>query len=339
MSGGIAAKVTGTLTLLLLVLVKAFPQAYSDPVRIMFYNVENLFDIYDDTLTDDDEFLPGGLRRWNYSRYRNKINSLYKCIVAAGEWEPPAVAAFCEIENRSVLEDLVYRTNLMKFSYRIIHEDSPDERGIDVALIYREDNVELIDYQYIDPFGPVSGFRTRNILYARFLAGFDTIHLLVSHWPSRRGGVLAGESGRMKVAGTLRSVADSLYTSHHDPKIILTGDFNAMPGDRIMDILTQQAEEFPGLVNLSAYLPDNYGTYRYRGIWEIIDQVLVSEALLENRRGYYTENGFLSVFRPAFLLRKDPQYPGLSPFSTYSGYRYQGGYSDHLPVIIDLRSW
>ena len=119
----------------------------------MFYNVENLFDIYDDTLKDDNEFLPDGVMRWNFTRYNKKINSLYKTIVAAGEWNPPAIVALCEVENRKVLEDLIYGTYLSKYNYRIIHEESPDQRGIDVCLIYRKDYAEVIDYRYWIPSG------------------------------------------------------------------------------------------------------------------------------------------------------------------------------------------
>jgi hypothetical protein len=146
MSGGIAAKITGTLLVLYFFTIKGYPREDGPGIRIMFYNVENLFDIYNDPLTDDDEFLPSGVRRWNYKRYSRKINSVYKTIMAAGEWEPPAVVAFCEIENRKVVEYLVNGTYLSKYNYRIIHEDSPDERGIDVCLIYRQGMFFIPDY-------------------------------------------------------------------------------------------------------------------------------------------------------------------------------------------------
>ncbi len=119
--------------------------------RVMFYNVENLFDIYNDSLTDDNSFLPNGLMKWNSARYNKKINSLYKTIMAAGDWEPPAIVAFCEIENRKVLENLIYGTYLSKFKYGIIHEESPDRRGIDVCLIYRKDIANVIHYKYWIP--------------------------------------------------------------------------------------------------------------------------------------------------------------------------------------------
>jgi hypothetical protein len=338
MSGGIAAKITGTLSLLLFVFIGAYPQETSTPVRIMFYNVENLFDIYDDPLTEDDEFLPSGLRRWNYQRYNRKVNSVYKTIIAAGGWEPPAVVAFCEIENRKVLEDLVYGTYLSKYNYEIIHEDSPDERGIDVCLIYRESMLNIIDYQYFKPLKLSHEFRTRNVLYARFMTGADTIHLLVNHWPSRRGGVLAGEALRKEIAEMVRCKVDSIATIHSDPKIIIMGDFNATPDDKVIGILNDDSNGKTHMVNLSENLSARSGTYRYMGTWEIIDQVLVSNALINSREGVFTGPELFRIFRPDFLLKKSPEFPGLTPFSTYSGYRYQGGYSDHLPILLDLMS-
>lgn len=340
MSNGIVKKIAGTFSLLVLLFIKGYPQNTDiDFVRLMFYNVENLFDIYDDTLTDDEEFLPGGLRRWNYKRYNTKINSLYKTIIAAGEWEPPAIVAFCEIENRRVLEDLIIKTNLSKYKYDIVHEDSPDERGIDVALIYRKEQVEVIGYSYLKTM-TVTGteFRTRDILYTVFLINNDTIHLFVNHWPSRRGGVLAGQPQRMKVAAMLREKVDSLNSKYHGKaRIIITGDFNATPDDEVMSILTENTGKNSSfMLNLSESLPPGSGTYRYKGTWEIIDQVIVSDQLLNKRSAIFTDHDKLRIFGPGFLLKKDLNYPGLSPNSTYYGYRYQGGYSDHLPVLLDL---
>src|SRR5450759_4813435 len=145
MSKGIVSGITGTLVLLTIIINRGYSQDVRFlPFRLMFYNVENLFDIYDDSLKDDKDFLPDGLMRWNLTRYNKKIISLEKTIVAAGEWEPPTVIAFCEVENRKVLEDLIYNTYLSKFNYRIIHEESPDRRGIDVCLIYRESIADIL---------------------------------------------------------------------------------------------------------------------------------------------------------------------------------------------------
>jgi exonuclease III len=310
------------------------------PVRIMFYNVENLFDIYDDTLKDDNDFLPDGLMRWNLTRYNKKISSLYKTIVAAGEWNPPAVIAFCEVENRKVLEDLIYGTYLSKFNYGIIHEESPDRRGIDVCLIYRKNCADIICYRYWIPSQVKrQDFDSRSVLYTKMVISSDTIHLIVNHWPSRRGGVLAGENFRQQIAAMVREKVDSIIENDASgAKIIILGDFNCTPDDQVINSMISVADTGKLLINLSEGLADNgLGTYRYLGTWEMIDQVIVTNRLLSSRKGLYTEPNLLKIFKPDFLMRRDPKYPGFTPFSTYQGYKYQGGFSDHLPVLLDLK--
>jgi predicted extracellular nuclease len=329
------------LFLILILSGKGYSQdQVSRSVRIMFYNVENLFDVTDDTLKDDDDFLPGGVMRWNLTRYNNKINSLYKTIIAAGEWNPADLIGMCEVENREVLEDLVYGTYLSKYNYGIIHEESPDQRGIDVCLIYRKDRIGIPYYRYLIPSAiKKEDFKSRSILYAKSVINSDTIHLFVNHWPSRRGGVLAMEDIRMRIAAMVREKADSIIKKNgSDAKIIIMGDFNSTPDDGEMMSLTAGIESGMSLVNLSGALAAvGAGSYRYMGTWEMIDQVIVSQSLLGKEEGLYTSEKMLSVFKPDFLLKKDPGYPGFIPFSTYRGYRYQGGFSDHLPVLLDLK--
>jgi hypothetical protein len=341
MSEGIVTRVAGTLLLLLLLFSEGYPQDTNlYPVRLMFYNVENLFDISNDPVTEDDEFLPEGLRRWTFKRYDKKINSLYKTIVAAGEWEPPAIVGLCEIENRKVLEDLVYGTYLTKFDYAIVHEDSPDPRGIDVCLLYRKKQVRIFNYRYLIPNdSDMLPYRTRSVLYVKAGIMGDTVHLFINHWPSRRGGVLAGEPLRLEIEEMLREKVDSIAAvSKNKARIVIAGDFNAGPDDEIINSLTGIYNSDLSLVNLSENLPEGSGTYRYLGIWEMIDQVIVSDALLNGNPGLTVKPGTIEIFNPDFLLQSDPNYPGPSPYSTYRGYRYQGGFSDHLPVLLDLIS-
>jgi endonuclease/exonuclease/phosphatase family metal-dependent hydrolase len=329
----------------LLLMILTFNRSYSQAnveksVRIMFYNVENLFDIYDDSLKDDKDFLPDGLMRWNLTRYNRKIISLEKTIVAAGEWEPPTVVAFCEVENRKVLEDLIYNTYLSKFNYRIIHEESPDRRGIDVCLIYRDSIADILYYSYWLPSQiHRRDFNSRSVLYTKLKISSDTIHLIVNHWPSRRGGVLAGEDYRQQIASMVREKVDSIIKwDMSGTRIIILGDFNCTPDDQVIKSLIYSRDITNHLINLSENLDDNgQGTYRYIGAWEMIDQVIISRRLLTCRKGLYTEPALLKIFKPDFLMRKDSKYPGFSPFSTYRGYKYQGGYSDHLPVLLDLK--
>ena len=339
MSKDIASLIAGCLVLFTLTNRRDSQDPGLRPVRLMFYNVENLFDTKDDSVKEDNDFLPGGVMKWNYSRYIRKINSLYKTIIAAGSWSPPEIVAFCEVENRKVLEDLIYGTYLSRYDYRIIHEDSPDQRGIDVCLIYRADSLSLIDFRYWIPSGMTRGnFITRSVLFVRFACRDDTLNIIINHWPSRRGGVLAGEELRSRISAMVREKTDSINSSSStEAKIIIAGDFNCTPEDREIHRLVDQADPGVSLTNLSEYPAEKgSGTYRYMGNWEMIDQVIVSHSLLTGVKGLYTSHSMLRIFKPDFLLKKDPKYPGQSPFSTYRGYRYQGGFSDHLPVLLDL---
>ncbi|MDP4222137.1 MAG: endonuclease [Bacteroidota bacterium] len=339
-------KFRGTLVLLILLSKTAHCQEKRDStaVRLMFYNVENLFDTSDDSLKDDEEFLPSGLRRWNKTRYDKKISSIYKTITAAGEWSPPAIVAFCEVENRRVLEDLTTGTPLSKFQYGIIHEESPDERGIDVCLIYRKDIVNTITHKsWIPGSLGKEDFHTRSVLYVKGVIFGDTLHLIINHWPSRRGGVLTGETQRMEIARMVRSAADSINrVSGGTAGIVIMGDFNSNPGDPAIQTLVDPSGYTEGsgggtYVNLSDKRKQTVpGTYRYMGVWEMIDQMIVSEGLIKGGTGLHTTPENFRIFAPDFLLRKDKKYPGQTTFSTYSGYRYQGGFSDHLPILLDL---
>ncbi len=340
MSGQNTPKIVVIIILLIFGRYSGYSQEVPGEFRMMFYNVENLFDIYDDPDTEDEEFLPQGVMRWNSSRYHKKINSLYKTIIAAGEWMPPHVISMCEVENRKVLEDLVFGTYLSKFDYRIIHEDSPDRRGIDVCLIYRNDYVEIIDHRYLIPAGiNKETFSSRSVLYAKMTAGNDTIHLFVNHWPSRRGGVLAGEDLRMRMAAMVKEKSDSIILkSSGSAKVLIMGDLNCTPDDLEVNSMITREDDDELLINLSdSIAKSGKGTYRYMGTWEMIDQVIVSKGLIKSGSGFYSDYDMHTIFSPDFLLRKDPKYPGFSPFSTYLGYKYQGGFSDHLPVLIDLK--
>lgn len=339
----ISLRTAGTLVLMFLFNRLAYPQETTDslPVRIMFYNVENLFDTFDDSVRDDNDFLPGGTMRWNKTRYNKKINSVFKTIIAAGEWNPPAIVGLCEIENRKVLEDLIFGTTLSNFGYGILHAESPDPRGIDVSMIYRKDLVRVVDYKSWIPRNLKNDeFHSRSVLYAKCAILGDTLHILLNHWPSRRGGVLAGEPLREEIALMLREAVDSISNaSQGKPKIIILGDFNCNPDDPVLGSLLDTASSGAvPLLNLAdRQINGISGTYRYLGTWEMLDQVIVSRALLRSDNGLFTEKNDFRIFKPGFLLRNDPKYPGMTTWSTYRGFKYHGGFSDHLPVLIDLR--
>ncbi len=304
-------------------------------LSVMFYNVENLFDTADDTTKDDDEFLPEGSRRWTEKRYWQKINALSRVIVAAGEWELPALIGLCEVENEKVVSDLAFRSILSGAGYKVIHRESPDFRGIDLALLYRSDIVRVADSRsWIPEEKEGEVFNSRNLLYAKTVMGNDTVHLILCHWPSRRGGSLAAGDLRESVAKLVRSKIDSLQASSGDTaSIIVMGDFNAAPGDPVIKILTEDnslidyAEETAG---------KGTGSYRYQGRWELIDQIFVSRSMTYPEGKIYADPLSFRVFDEQFLLVEDPDYPGKKPFATYGGYRWSGGYSDHLPVLITV---
>jgi len=309
--------------------------------RLMFYNVENYYDPFDDTLTNDNEFLPNGLRRWTYARFLKKRNDIYKTILAVGGWEPPAIIGLCEIENRFVLKQLLYNTPFAQFDYRIVQEESPDRRGIDVALLFNPKVFQVLYHKAIDinfPDAPSS--KTRDILYVKGLVfGEDTLHVFVNHWPSRYGGELSSEPRRIFVAQQLAMQIDSLLEKNKDASIVVMGDFNDYPSNQsVQEILNAgKNRDSNRLINL---MPDhkNYsrGTHKFEGEWGILDQIMVSPALLLQDKPIFVE-GEAHIFDADFLLQADTKFLGNMPFRTFLGMKYRGGFSDHLPIFVDFQ--
>lgn len=306
--------------------------------RVMFYNIENLFDTYDDPLTQDDEFTPNGPKSWSKFRYEKKLLDLSKVIIASGEWSAPDIIGLCEIENFQVLLDLINKTPLKSFNYQIIHENSPDTRGIDVAMLYRPQFIKKISHKAIR-IGPESAWKTRDILASTLvLNAADTIHFFVNHWPSRIGGKEKTEAKRVMVARTLRHQIDSIFSMNERSKIVVMGDFNDEARDKSMlEILNANPlNDIPygnQLYNLS--FPDlkaGLGTLVFKDInptWFLFDQIIVSGTLI-NHTGITVKNRKSTIFNQPWLLRNG------RPYRTYQGPIYKGGFSDHLPVFIDL---
>ena len=314
--------------------------------RIMFYNVENLFDTFDDTLKQDEEFLPKGVKYWSEYRYYQKLNRIYKVIIAVGGWQPPEIVGLCEVENRYVLDGLVKYTPLSKFQYEIVHQESPDWRGIDVALLYLKDKFTPLNYKAIPINFPFDiNRKTRDILYVKGITKKnDTLHIFVNHWPSRWGGQLESEQNRVFVASVLRNVVDSIFSINPDANIIIMGDLNDDPENTSILKTLNANTSYDNitnyeLYNLSYYLKEkkNLGTLKYQGNWNIFDQFIVSGALIGKEKSIYLTLDDAYVFKADYLLEKDETYIGYKPFRTYSGYKYINGFSDHLPVFIDLR--
>ena len=327
----------------LLLPMSLFGQERGERLRFVFYNVENLFDPFDDSLTADEEFLPGGTRGWTWNRFEDKLNRIHKVLIAMGGWMPPDIIGLCEVENYMVLHRLVTETPLRKYEYRVIHEDSPDRRGIDVALLYRPGVFREIRYRYykVSSMDSYSG-PSRDILYVKGMLDEDrSLHMLLNHWPSRWGGTLESRPERLAVATVLRHILDSIFTQDIRAGIIVAGDFN----DEITDTSLRDSLSagLPGNLRsddglylpCEGQLPGMPGSMKYRGRWYLFDLILVSRTLLEDPGLCISREGY-RVFTPEFLLEDDPQWLGSRPFRTYQGYRYHGGFSDHLPVYIDL---
>lgn len=319
--------------------------ASGNRIRMVFYNTENLFDTVDDSTTADEDFLPDGTMHWTYGRYKAKLDKVCKVITAIGGWKQPDIVGLCEIENEYVLRDLIYYTPLVKFEYRYIHKNSPDVRGIDVALLYNSATVRILENNFIPVVLPDStGKYTRDILYTRITLGNnDTLHLFINHWPSRSSGFLETEPFRIHAATLLRMKIDSVLLSCPHPKIIVMGDFNDGPFDKSLSQVvlakTDTGTLIPGdLYNLAAgyEIRNPVGSHKFRGQWNMLDQIIVTGNLLTGQQGLKTGRDCFSVFAAPFLLAEDNRYMGVEPFRTYKGPVYLGGFSDHLPVMLDL---
>jgi exonuclease III len=327
-------------TVLLLVWViglKAQPQK----ARIMFYNVENLFDPANDSLTNDEDFTPDGKNRWTNTRMYAKLNNTAKVIIAVGEGNMPVLVGLCEIENRIVLNKLVYNTPLKSSHYGVAHFESPDPRGIDVALLYRKNCFKVLTQRALPiNFDGEKTAHTRDILYVKgILHQSDTLHVFVNHWPSKYGGVAASLPKRKAVGHILRTFTDSIQQQAKS-NIIIMGDLNDTPEDEsVATSLGACISKEPcttNLINLMGPLLSDasIGTHKYGGHWSIIDQFIVSTSLMNNTRGWHIQEAH--VYKASFLLKPDKNRSGHTPFRTFLGFKYEGGFSDHLPIYADL---
>lgn len=316
-----------------------------NPFRVMFYNVENLFDTKDDSLKHDEEFLPEGAMRWTGWKYWEKLKNISRVITAVGEMQSPVLVGLCEVENDSVIFDLTHRAPLRAQRYEFVITNSPDNRGIDVALLYQSDQFKLLSFsEYCVFFSDPSSSPTRNILHAtgRIILG-DTLDVFVCHFPSRRGGQLASEHKRLDAAELLREKVDSLFSIRQTANIIIMGDFNDHPDNRsLAETLNARSIHSPiashALYNLFLHRihARDFGTYKYAGRWEVLDQLIVTGNLLNENNRLKIKEKEAHVFNPDFLLENDKRYSGKRPFRTNLGPRYIGGFSDHLPVFFDL---
>src|SRR5690606_6414200 len=313
---------------------------------VAFYNVENLFDIHNDSLTFDDDRTPSGKDRWTQERYGQKLFNISKVLSEIGKGETrsaPDIIGLCEVENKQVLEDLVNHPNLRENKYGIVHYDSPDERGIDVALLYKESvflPTSFIRHGLL--LSKEEEFRdyTRDQLVVGGLLDGEEIYFMVNHWPSRSGGEQRSRANRIEAAKLNRRIIDSIIDERPLAKIISMGDFNDDPLDySFKKVLKTKSEkeilEPTDLYNpMEALYKKGYGSLAYRDKWNLFDQLFFTANLI---KGSPRELKFwkAGIFKESYLVDQKGRYKGY-PFRTYANGNYVGGYSDHFPVYILL---
>ena len=321
------------------------------PHTVVFYNLENLFDTINDPDINDDEFLPDSPRRWNTAKYEKKLSNIERVLfdIAKQNKAFPTVIGVSEIENRTVLEDLLAQPDMAKGNYRIVHYDSPDARGVDCAFFYRPDRFEYEGSEaikFVMPGQP--NFRTRDLVTMWGKIDGEPFFVLVSHWPSRLGGKEASAPKRMAAAMQCRHIADSVRAANPAVKVVIMGDLN---DDATDESITEGVGAVGKIKNLNEHynmfnpfiemLRAGHGTLAYQDEWNLFDNIIVSENLATGSTGELkikrSDNSkfYGHIFRRPYMLQREGQYKGY-PLRTFVGTNFQSGYSDHLPVYINI---
>ena len=328
-----------------LIAVACFAQK---PYKVVFYNFENLFDTIHDPGVFDEEFTPEGPKKWNSAKYTRKIGNLERVLfdIAAEDKDYPVVIGVSEIENRSVMEDVIAQPKLAPGNYRIVHYDSPDARGVDVAFYYRPDVFKLEGSAAI-PFKmpELPNFRTRDFVTMWGTIDSEPFFFLVSHWPSRLGGKEASAPKRLAAAKQVKHIVDSVTAANPATKVVVMGDLNDdATDDSIVEGLRAKGkikevgkgDMFNPFIGL---LKAGYGTLAYRDEWNLFDNIIVSENLATGSTGSLkiqpagNSKFYGGIFRRPYMIQKEGQYKGY-PLRTFVGNDFQGGFSDHFPVYI-----
>ncbi len=313
------------------------------PVReqlytVAFYNLENLFDTSDDPRKLDDDFTLQGIKKWTPGRYDNKIDKLARTIVGMGRRtskKSPVLLGIAEVENKRVIEDLLDAKPLKSGGYSCIHYDSPDERGIDTALIYQKAYFEILFSEPIalmvnNPDGERD--TTRDILYVYGKLNGAETHVFVNHWPSRREGGTETAYKRLAAVQTMVEYMAGLESRFRKPYYIIMGDFNDGPGAASIQLLVKTKALFNPMEKL---LTPERGSANYRQSWTLFDQIMISNNFLGYQKGTHSFAN-ANIFDEYFLTEYKGRYAGF-PFRTFGGRKYLGGYSDHFPVYIQLK--
>ncbi|MFK7908634.1 MAG: hypothetical protein AB8B69_26120 [Chitinophagales bacterium] len=319
------------------------PSKGKHEIKVACYNVENLFDTKDDAGKIDEEFMPESKKEWTQERYIKKLNGIYKVLTSMeGDGNVPAIIGLTEVENKNVLRDLVRQTSINE-RYGIIHHESPDVRGIDCALLYDSSIFKVLEHEALPitfDFSP--DVTTRDIIYAKGqINGTDEIlHVFVNHWSSRRGGLEASEIKRVTCALVLKGKLMEIFAEDENAKIVIMGDFNDETDNKsIVQTLgakvNSKALQNKELFNTAAALDKaGKGTYNYKGNWNMLDQIIVSGNLLNDKKGLNSSSKMV-IFQEDWMMYDDKK-KGKVPSRTYGGPNYYGGYSDHLPVYLLL---
>ncbi len=329
--------------IILVVLFGSCSKKSTAPFSFAFYNVENLFDTIDDPRIRDNSHLPDAKVPWNTDRYQTKLENLARVMSSIDSTAFPSLFGLCEVENADVLYDLINHPKLKAAKYRILHKDSPDKRGIDVAMLYQENVFTPIETRYIKPSFPIKpDSKTRDILYSKgVIFGSDTLHIFINHWVSRWGGREKTEPFRRHIGQILKQITDSILEIKPRANIIIAGDLNDNPDDKSIaeDLsakLPEQKIEKTSLYNLSwNKFKQGEGTLHYRS-WDMFDQVIVSGTLLNGKNGLVVESKDQIIIKYDWMLYKSEKGPA-RPNRTAGSKSYYGGYSDHLPVFIKMR--
>ena len=311
----------------------------SETYTIAFYNIENLFDIENDPNTHDDDFLPTSAKKWTPKRYQNKLRKLGAVISKIGEDDTeiaPIIVGLAEVENKRVLSDLVNSKNLIEENYSFAHYDSSDERGIDVALLYKSDVFKLESSESFPVYiQNEKGERdhTRDILLVQGKLKDETLNIIVNHWSSRREGTKETEYKRIAAANVVNSIIKMLKKEDVNAKVIVMGDFNDNPNNNSLSLIEKESDLYNPFKTVWS---QDKGSQNYDFQWNLFDQILFSTNFFDTTNSSLEfENA--NIFNSEFLTQYHGKYKG-QPFRTYVGKKYQGGYSDHFPVYIQIKT-
>lgn len=333
------------------VLITLYITGYAQkPFKVVFYNIENFFDLVDDPDVQDEEFTPNGPKKWTQEKYDKKLHNIERVLfdIAAINKDYPVVIGVSEVENRNVLEDIVATKKLLPANYRIVHYDSPEARGVDVAFMYRPDVLKLEGSKAIRTIIPsLPDFKTRDILTMWGKIDNEDFFFMVAHWPSRVGGKSESEFKRIAVGHQMRTIADSVRRENPSVKVIMMGDLNDDPTDTSISgdeglgakLRVKDVQKGDYYAPYAALLKAGYGTLAYGDAWNIFDNIIVSDNLLQADKGSYHLQKALgskyygNIFKRHYMVQKEGSFKGY-PLRTFVGNNFQGGFSDHFPVYV-----